>query len=391
MFILFFIIALAVLWAAHGAVYYFFIHFFAIESGGLKAGLAVILFVLSVSFIVSAVLVHWHENPVTRLAYEGAAIWLGAFVNFLIFIGLAVLISATLGFFGFKPNALVLGTIVLAAVACYSVYGIRNAYHPRVKEVSVAMDNLPPVWQERTIIQLSDVHLGAVLGSDYLSRLVDRVNALNPDIILITGDLFDGSAGNLEQFVAPLNRLKASHGIYFVLGNHEVYLGVPKVMDVLAQTQIHVLDNDVADIDGLQIIGASYASYIEGRDIVAAVESRDNFDRGEPSILMFHSPTDISPNGKTNGNSHASMYFSSDTGFSGTKELGADLQLSGHTHAGQLFPFGLVTKLIYRGYDYGLKQSGDLAVYTSSGTGVWGPTMRTSGLCEIVSLKLSSR
>jgi len=106
---------------------------------------------------------------------------------------------------------------------------------------------------------------------------------------------------------------------------------------------------------------------------------------------MFHSPTNISPNGKTNGNSHASMYFSSDTGFSGAKELGADLQLSGHTHAGQLFPFGLVTKLIYRGYDYGLKQSGDLAVYTSSGTGVWGPTMRTSGLCEIVSLKLSSR
>lgn len=389
---MFFFVAIVavVFWAAHGAVYCFFVRFFAIRSVNARIILALVLFFLSVSFIAAAALLRMHDGPLARLAYSGAAIWLGALINLLVFIGLAALINLAAGVFRRKPNGLVLGAAVLAAAVFYSGWGLWAAYHPRVEEVSVPVAGLPAAWEEKIIVQLSDVHLGAALGPDYLRRLAGQVNALDPDVILITGDLFDGMAGDPAPFIESLNRLRAKSGIFFVSGNHEVYTGMNKVMAALSQTDIRVLDDDLAEIDGLQIIGAGYASYLAGKDIKAMIMAKENFDRAKPGILMFHSPTDIDRTGLAGQNVRVSMYFSSDTGFTAAKELGIDLQLSGHTHKGQLFPFGLLTRLIYRGFDYGLNKSGDMHVYTSSGAGVWGPTMRTSGRCEITLIKLTN-
>jgi uncharacterized protein len=387
MFFLFFILIFIILWAAHGAVYYFIISSFALHGSGAKIFLGSALFVLSVSFVIAAVLVRWHDGFITRLFYLGASVWLGVLINLLLFIGLAGLISVIGGVFGHKPNPAIFGVIVLTAVVFYSGYGVWSARHPQVKELSVAIKNLPAAWKGRTAVQLSDVHLGAVQDKDYLSRLADRVNALHPDIIFITGDLFDGMAGDLTPFIGPLNLLEAPEGVYFVSGNHEMYSGIAKAMAALERTNIRVLDDDVVNIDGLQIIGASYVSFSQGKDVKKTIEAKENFDKTGPSIMLFHAPTDIGSVRKTDNNSHADMYFSSDTSFSAAKDLGVGLQLSGHTHKGQVFPFGFVTGLIYRGYDYGLRRSGDLSVYTSSGTGVWGPTMRTSGKCEIVVIR----
>src|SRR5208283_4003741 len=101
---------------------------------------------------------------------------------------------------------------------------------------TVRIKNLPPGWQGKTLVQLSDVHLGQVLGADFLARVVAKVNAQRPAMVLITGDLFDGADGNLEELSAPLNRLVVPKGIYFVTGNHETYLGVQRACAALRDT-----------------------------------------------------------------------------------------------------------------------------------------------------------
>ena len=140
----------------------------------------------------------------------------------------------------------------------YSVYGVWNAFYPRVKEVSVRIKNLPPGWEGKTIVQLSDVHLGHIYKADFLRKVVRTVNGLKPDMVVITGDLFDGMDGSLPSLVTPLNDLIAPDGVYFITGNHETYLGVGKAFSILEKTKVKILNDEVRDIRGLQLIGISY-------------------------------------------------------------------------------------------------------------------------------------
>ena len=135
-----------------------------------------------------------------------------------------------------------------------------------------------PGWQGKKLVQLSDVHLGRVLGADFLSRVVDKVNAQNPAMVLITGDLFDGADGNLEELVAPLNRLVAPQGIYFVTGNHETYLGVQRSCAALRETPVRVLTDERVVVDGLQVIGISYPERGHALDFAEKMAKLPGFD-----------------------------------------------------------------------------------------------------------------
>ena len=157
-----------------------------------------------------------------------------------------------------SPSPAWFGLAAVGLTLLYSAYGVVNAYHPRIVNCTVRIKNLPPGWKGKTLVQLSDVHLGRILGADFLARIVAKVNAQNPAMVLITGDLFDGSDGNLEALVAPLNRLVAPQGIYFVTGNHETYLGVPRSLAALRATPVKVLSDERVVIDGLQVVGISY-------------------------------------------------------------------------------------------------------------------------------------
>ena len=150
------------------------------------------------------------------------------------------------------------GLAAVGLTLLYSAYGVMNAYHPRLVHCTVRIKKLPPAWQGKTLVQISDVHLGRILGAGFLARIVAKVNAQNPSMVLITGDLFDGSDGNLEELVAPLNRLVAPQGIYFVTGNHETYLGVPRSIAALRTTPVKVLADERVVVDGLQVVGISY-------------------------------------------------------------------------------------------------------------------------------------
>ncbi|MGO8818625.1 MAG: metallophosphoesterase [Terriglobia bacterium] len=254
-----------------------------------------------------------------------------------------------------------LGLGAVGLTVLYSAYGIWNGYHPRLVDFKVRIKNLPPSWQGETLVQLSDVHLGRILGADFLSRAVAKVNAQNPAMVLITGDLFDGSDGKLEELVAPLNQLVAPKGIYFVTGNHETYLGVQRSLAALRNTPVKVLADERVVIDGLQVIGISYPERGHTLGFAEKMAKMPGFDPALPSILLYHSPTQVAE----------------------AKAAGINLQLSGHVHQGQIFPLQFITRLMFGRYYHGLHKEGTYTLYTTSGTGLWGPTMRTGNHPEI--------
>jgi predicted MPP superfamily phosphohydrolase len=233
-----------------------------------------------------------------------------------------------------------------------------NAYFIETKHIVVPMDKLQ---KNMTIVQLSDVHLGAIHNTHFLKRVVDKTNGLNPDAVLITGDLFDGG-GVLDGDIAMLlNGFKAE--TFFTTGNHERYAGLDNAMAVLNKTKIRVLQNEAVDYKGIQIVGIgdTYDDFTRPNDFVSKIA----INKSLPTILMYHQPTGIKE----------------------ANEAGIDLQLSGHTHYGQFFPINLIVMVLSR-YPYGLHDYNGTKIYVTSGVGTWGPPMRLCSRNEIVVIHL---
>ena len=367
-FIMAILVIIGILLVGHYFIYRSTVSFFNINSRQFKLALAVILFVLAVSFIVSSLLVQANENLFSRLYYFMAGAWLGVF-NYLVIgfalVWLLVFIGHKLNF---KFDLSLLGFAAITLAIIYSAYGVWSAYHPRLKEITVKISNLPEFWQNKTAVQISDWHLGAVLGEDFLKQAVERVNGLKPDIIFITGDLLDSLGSGSEFSLPALNQLQAPAGIYFVTGNHETYFGTEKTYRLLEKTKIRILKDEIINLNGLQLIGLSFPERGENKNLNESL-GRLDFKQQLPSILLYHSPVQTKP----------------------MAAAGISLQLAGHTHAGQLTPFNFISYLVYGKYHYGLHQEGDYAIYTTSGLGVWGPTLRTSKHSEIVKIKLEKK
>jgi hypothetical protein len=253
------------------------------------------------------------------------------------------------------------------ALAClYSTYGLWNAYHPRARNLTVRIKNLPPAWRGRKVVQLSDLHLGYILRARFASRLVAMVNAERPDLVAITGDLFDGANGKLADLVAPLKTLQAPLGIYFVTGNHETYLGVERACAALRTTPVRILADETVVIEGLRVIGISYPEPGHPKDFARVIAKLRGFDPDLPSLLLYHSPTHVAE----------------------AKAAGVSLQLCGHAHHGQILPIQFISRLVYGRYYHGLHTEGDYTLYASSGAGTWGPTIRTGNHPEIAVIRL---
>jgi len=322
---------------------------------------------LSVSFVLATLAAHFREGLITRKFYFLSGFWLGLFLNLLLAVICGRLIAVALGWAGYAADPILFGGPLFALALAYSLYGAWNAFNPRITDIQITIKNLPERWKGKNIVQLSDIHLGHVYREGFLEKVVQLVNGLSPEMVVITGDLFDGMDGNLDGLVGPLNGLRVPDGIYFITGNHETYLGVDKAFSILKKTQVSILDDEVKDVYGLQLVGISYPERGEAKDIVKSMEALPGFEKDKPTILLYHSPVQIET----------------------VKNSGVGLQLSGHTHAGQIFPLGLVTRLIYKGYDYGLHTSDGYSIYTTNGVGTWGPPMRTGNTPEIVNITLN--
>jgi hypothetical protein len=361
----FVLIALSILFLSHYFIYFSLTHFFGITAPARRAALAGILFLLPASFIASSILAHWTDNFFSRSVYFCSALWLGVGLTLMVTLTLAWGAWGTAKLFTLSPSPAIFGWAAVALACLYSSYGISNAYYPRVQNITVRIKNLPPAWQGRKVVQLSDLHLGYILRAGFASRLVAMVNAEHPELVVITGDLFDGADGKLEELVAPLNALRAPLEIYFVTGNHETYLGVERAYAALRTAPVKILADEMVVIDGLQVIGISYPERGHSKDFARAIAKLPGFDPALPSILLYHSPTHIAE----------------------AKAAGISLQLCGHAHHGQIFPIQFISRLVYGRYYYGLHVEGDYTVYTSSGAGTWGPTMRTGNHPEITVIR----
>lgn len=353
-----------ILFAGHTSLYETVVYFWPVQSDAAVLYLRIALAVISLTFVTASLLAFRYSNIVVRIYYTLAAAWLGTF-SFLFFASCALwLVYDAASLAGLHPDRLRSAIIFLAAALLLSAYGIINAAATRVKRITVKLDNLPQVWRGRTATLVSDVHLGHVRNLGSIRRLVAKVGRLKSDILFITGDLYDGTAANYNGLAAPWSALSVPLGQYFVLGNHEGFTDSTRYLDAVSRAGIRVLNRDKVEIDGLQLIGVRYhdATHAEHfRSVLKAI----GIDHDRPSILLTHAPDHVPV----------------------SAEEGISLQLSGHTHGGQFFPFNLFVKRMYGPFSYGLKRLGRLQVYTTYGAGTWGPPMRVGTDAEIVLIR----
>jgi uncharacterized protein len=353
-----------ILFAGHASLYETIVYFWPVQSDLAILYVRIALAVLSVTFVTASLLAFRYSNVVVRIYYTLAAAWLGTF-SFLFFASCVLWLAyGAASLVGLHPNRQTWATIFLAAALLISTYGIINAAATRVKRITVKLDNLPDAWRGRTATLVSDVHLGHVRNLGSIRRLVAKVGRLKSDIVFITGDLYDGTAANYNGLAAPWSALSVPLGQYFVLGNHEGFTDSTRYLDAVSRAGIRVLNRDKVEIDGLQLIGVRYhdATHAEHfRSVLQAI----GIDRDHPSILLTHAPDHVPVSAGE----------------------GISLQLSGHTHGGQFFPFNLFVKRMYGPFSYGLKRLGRLQVYTTYGAGTWGPPMRVGTDAEIVLIR----
>ena len=264
-----------------------------------------------------------------------------------------------------------LGVPLLAVlVTLLGIYSARR--RATVKNVDVPIDNLPAALHGFTIVQISDIHVGPTIKRQYVEKIVAAVNALQPDLIAVTGDVVDGSVPNLAAHTRPLSDLKARHGAFLVTGNHEYYAGVDKWIAEFRRLGLTVLLNEhvVVDHDGAQAIVAGVTDY--------GAASFDPAHKSDPAKAMLGAPSDIV---------FRLLLAHQPRSAPAASEAGLTLQLSGHTHGGQFLPWNFFVRL-QQPFVAGLEKLNDLWVYTSRGTGYWGPPIRIAAPSEITRLRL---
>ncbi|WP_394431202.1 metallophosphoesterase [Streptomyces sp. SGAir0957] len=260
---------------------------------------------------------------------------------------------------------------VVAAVAAAGVVG-NGAYGvlrgPKVKRVTVPLAKLPRAAHGFRIAVVSDIHLGPVLGRGFAEQVVDTVNSTQPDLIAVVGDLVDGSVEDLAPAVAPLARLRARHGTFFVTGNHEYFSGAEPWVAHVRELGLRPLENARVEMGAFDLAGVndiSGESHDDGPDYAKALGDRD---RSRAAVLLAHQPVMI----------HEAVRH------------GVDLQLSGHTHGGQLWPGPFVADAANPTLA-GLERYGDTQLYVSRGAGAWGPPVRVGAPSDITVVELASK
>lgn len=263
----------------------------------------------------------------------------------------------------------VVGGAAAAAALATVGYGTANVLSgPSVKRVTVPLAKLPRAAHGYRIAVVSDIHLGPLLGKAHAQRIVDTINSTNPDLIAVVGDLVDGTVADLGPAAEPLAGLKARHGSYFVTGNHEYFGDAGEWVDHVRELGLHPLENARVEIDGFDLVGVNDIAGEEegeGPDFAKALGGRDT---ARASVLMAHQPVVI----------HDAV------------KHGIDLQLSGHTHGGQMWPVNYIAQAANPTLA-GLEQYGDTALYVTRGAGAWGPPVRVGAPSDITVVQLASR
>jgi predicted MPP superfamily phosphohydrolase len=370
--IVFISIVQSILFLGHWFLYATLSAFFGgpASSPAVKIALAV----LSVSFVVSSLLAWYSHRPLVRAAYTVSAVWLGLASNFLwAAVGCWVIAGiARLTGLNWVPRDI--AAVLFTAGTLAGVYGVINAAWLRITRIRVALPNLPEQWRGRVAALVSDTHLGHVRNGRFIRRVVRKLAGLKPDVVFLAGDLYDGTSGDFEKLAAPWTELTTPHsppavphGVYYIAGNHEEFYSDSEYHEPLVRAGVCELNNQKVEIDGLQVVGVHYRDAAHP-DRYRAILRKAGIDRERASILLLHAPVHLEV----------------------AEAEGLSLQLSGHTHGGQFFPYTWIAARVWGKFIHGLQKWGNLMVYVSYGAGTWGPPMRFGTRPEIVLITLEA-
>ena len=380
-----FIIFFSIFFTVYGLInFYIFIRGWnAIPEGSpVRTAYLIIFLFLALAFIGGRFLERAWLSPLSEALTWIGSFWLAAMVYFFLavaFIDILKGINAVVPFF---PSAVVehretvgrwLMAGVVVAVSFVIALGHLNASVPRVRTLPLSIAKPLAGTHSLTVVSASDIHLGTIIGKERFDHIVERINSLNPDIVLIPGDLVDEDLAPVirENLGETLREIRARYGVYAITGNHEYIGGADRACQYMADHGVTVLRDSVVRVGpGITIVGREDRSIgqFSGRRRKALDELMARVDSSGPVILLDHQP------------------FGLNEGVT----YGVDLQISGHTHHGQLWPLNYVTNAIYE-VSRGYVKRGNTHIYVSSGVGTWGPPVRLGSTPEIMEFRLTFR
>ncbi|MRN55125.1 metallophosphoesterase [Paenibacillus monticola] len=327
-----------------------------------------------VAFAYMIAMIPWPQSvkPVARFFKVIGSYYLACMEFAIIFLPLTDLLHWVLKLMGYSLTLFTseAGVTLLLMLAVFLIWGSRNAWSTIVRTHPIPIDKSIGTSTPLTIAVASDLHLGNIVGNRHLRKMVKEINNMHPDVILLAGDVLDDS---IEPFIRnhmsdQMKQLKARHGVYAVLGNHEYYGGsISQYTELMSSIGIKVLQDEVLEVAGTYIVGRKdkTAESMEagGRKSVASL--LEGLDLSRPVIMMDHQPT----------------------GFDAAAQAGVDILLSGHTHRGQIAPNHWITKRLFE-LDWGYLRKDKLHVIVSSGYGTWGPPIRWASRSELIKLEV---
>jgi len=378
-----FIIFFSIFFAVYGLInYYIFIRGWqAIPyDSPLRIYYLIVFLILALSFIVGRVLENYWLSILSDALVWTGSFWLSAMLYFfliVVLLDISRLVNHWLPFFpsfvsdDYGASKQIAALVAIGVVVVILIVGYINALNPRIKTLHLTIPKSVDGPKTVNIVVASDIHLGTIVGRSRLNHIVDRINELNPDIVLLPGDVFDEDLAPVirQNLGETLRNIKAPLGVIAITGNHEYIGGVEEACKYLAEHKVLVLRDSA-----LKINNSFYIVGREDRDISRFTDKTRKpleelmmwVNKGHPVILLDHQPF----------------------GLEQAVANGVDLQISGHTHHGQLWPLNFITNKIYE-VSWGYKKIGNTHVYVSSGVGTWGPPVRTGNRPEIVNIKLS--
>jgi uncharacterized protein len=379
----YFIVFLTVFLAVYGLVnFYIFIRGWqSIPPGStLRNSYAIVFALLSLSFFAGRILERGYPSAASDLAVWAGSFWIAAMLYFFIIALLFDVLRLANRVAPVFPRVIiqnydtakyVASAAAICVVAVLLIAGHVNSLVPRVVRLDLKTAKHSPGERQVNIVAASDIHLGTIVGRHRLDRLIDRINSLEPDLVLLPGDVVDEDLIPVirQNLGESLRNFRSRFGVFAVTGNHEYIGGVERACEYLSEHSVDVLrDRSVKVADSFYLVGREDRSCLQftGRKRQPLEELLAGIDRRLPVLLMDHQPFDLGEAAQQN----------------------VDLQLSGHTHRGQLWPVNFIIRAIFE-VGWGYRKKGGTHYYVSSGFGTWGPPVRIGHRPEIVQIRLS--
>jgi len=338
---------------------------------------AIIFIVVSLSFIIGRTLENYWLTPLSKTFVWIGSLWLAAMLYFILWILLLDILRSLNHFIPFFPGIItgnyalvkqILGGVIILSVGTIIVIGHFNAIDPKIEKLHLKIQKKSQGMKSVNIVVASDIHLGSIVGKNRFDKIVAMINGLNPDIVLLPGDIVDEDLAPVikDNLGESLRNVKPRFGVYAVTGNHEYIGGVEKACRYLEENGVKVLrDQTILVNHTLYLVGREDRSLSQfgGKTRKSLDELMSKVDSTVPVILMDHQPFRLEE----------------------AKQHNVDLQLSGHTHHGQLWPLNFITRAVYE-ISWGYRRDGNTNYYVSCGVGTWGPPVRTGNRPEIVNI-----